>query len=83
VEGKKLTVDRAGAAERRAESLKGTETKPGMDRDEVPPAVFKEGGAGASVRTIPSSDNRSAGAQLGNQIKDVPNGGCVKIEICD
>jgi uncharacterized protein RhaS with RHS repeats len=82
IEGKKLTVDRAGAAERRKEALKGTETKPGMDRDEVPAAIFKEGGAGASIRNIPSSDNRSGGAQLGNQLRDVPNGGCVTIEIC-
>jgi RHS repeat-associated protein len=77
-----LTVDRAGAADRRRESLKGIETKPGKDRDESPPAVFKEGGQGASVKLIPSGDNRSAGAQLGNQLKDVKDGQCVQIEIC-
>jgi len=80
VTGKKLTVDRASASARRAESMKGTSTNPGMDRDEAPPAVFKEGGAGSSVRHINSSDNRSAGGQLGQQLKDVPNGGCVRIE---
>ena len=80
VVGKKLTVDRAGAASRRADALKGTPTKPGLDRDEAPPAVFKEGGTGSSVRHIDASDNRSAGGQLGHQLKDVPDGGCVKIE---
>lgn len=82
VDGKILTVDRAGAAGRRSEALKGTPTKPGLDRDEAPPAVFKEGGAGSSVRHIDASDNRSAGAQLGNQLKRVPDGECVKIK-CD
>jgi YD repeat-containing protein len=81
--GAKLTVDRGGAAARRADALSGTPTKPGLDRDEVPPAVFGEGGAGSSVRHIDSSDNRSAGAQIGNQLRDVPDGGCVRIEICD
>ncbi|WP_458762567.1 two-partner secretion domain-containing protein [Cupriavidus basilensis] len=39
-----LTIDRAGAAARRAEALKGVDVKPGFDRDEFPPAMFKEGG---------------------------------------
>jgi hypothetical protein len=43
--------------------------------------VTAEGGKGASVRNIPSSDNRGAGASLGQQIKDVPNGGKVKVNI--
>ncbi len=67
--GRKLTVDRAGAAGRRAEALKGTKTKSGLDRDEVPPAILEEGGKGASVKLIDSSDNRSAGAQLSNQLR--------------
>ncbi|WP_110806875.1 NucA/NucB deoxyribonuclease domain-containing protein [Rhodobacter viridis] len=37
--------------------------KPGRDRDEYPPAVFTQGGPGASLRLIPSSDNRSAGGR--------------------
>jgi RHS repeat-associated protein len=49
-----LTVDRSGAADRRADALKGTSTKPGTDRDEYPPAVTKEGGAGADVTHIDS-----------------------------
>ncbi len=52
----------------------GIPTIPGMDRDEYPPAVFAEGGAGASVRHIPLSDNRSAGGQMSAQLAGVPEG---------
>jgi hypothetical protein len=76
-----LTVDRAGAADRRRESLQGTKPVPGKDRDEYPPAVFKEGGRGAQVRPINPSDNRGAGASIGQQIKDVPNGDKVKVTV--
>jgi RHS repeat-associated protein len=74
-----LTVRRPGASGRRAEATAGTPTKAGTDRDEYPPAVTAEGGRGASVRNIPSSDNRGAGANVGRQIKDVPNGGKIRI----
>lgn len=77
-----LTVDRAGRDQRRRENMSGTQTRPGTDRDESPPAVFRES-QNASVRNIPSSDNRSSGAQIGNQIRDVPDGGRCRIEICD
>jgi len=78
-----LTVDREGAAARRGESLKGTERAPaGSDRDEYPPAMFKEGGGGASVRNVSSGDNRGAGASIGNQCRGVPNGGQVKLTTC-
>ena len=79
--GRRLTVDRAGRDQRRRDNMSGTQTRPGTDRDESPPAVFRES-ENASVRNIPSSDNRSSGAQIGNQIRDVPDGACVKIEIC-
>jgi len=69
-----LTIDRQGTKKRRAASLRGIPTKKGFDRDEYPSAVFLEGGAGASVRYIPANDNRSAGAQIGNQLKGKPNG---------
>ncbi len=69
-----LTLDRAGATGRRAASLSGFPTRPGMDRDEYPPAVFLEGGAGASVRHITASDNRSAGAQMGSQLRGAREG---------
>jgi hypothetical protein len=76
-----VTVDRPGAADRRRESLQGTKPVPGKDRDEYPPAVFKEGGRGSQVRPINPSDNRGAGASVGQQIKDVSNGDKVKITI--
>jgi hypothetical protein len=76
-----LTVDRPGARGRRADALKGTATKADADRDEYPPAVTKEGGAGASVKPIPSGDNRGAGASVGQQIKKVPNGSQIKIKV--
>jgi RHS repeat-associated protein len=76
-----LTVNRPGSADNRADAMSGTKPQPGADRDEYPPAVTKEGGAGASVRPIPAGDNRGAGGSLGQQIKDVPNGGRIKINV--
>jgi hypothetical protein len=67
-----LTLCRPCAPQNRKASLRGIPTKPGMDRDEYPPATFAEGGFGASVRHVPLSDNRSAGAQLKNQLRGVP-----------
>ena len=69
-----LTLDRAGVSARRTAALRGIPTIPGMDRDEYPPATFLEGGAGASVRHVPRSDNRSAGGQLRAQLRGVPEG---------
>ncbi|MBP1853433.1 NucA/NucB deoxyribonuclease domain-containing protein [Rhizobium halophytocola] len=69
-----LTLDRPGTTARRAASLRGIPTKPGMDRDEYPPATFAEGGAGASVRHIPRSDNRSAGGQIAAQLTGATEG---------
>ena len=81
--GKPLTVDRPGTKKRRRESMKGTKTQKGKDRDECPPAVFKEGGKGASVRHIDPSDNRGAGATIGNALKKqgVKDGEVVIIKI--
>jgi Pretoxin HINT domain len=73
-----FTVDRPGSGGRRNNNIAGTETIPGHDRDEWPPAVFEEG-AGADVIHIPSSDNRGAGATIGNGIRDIPDGGQVII----
>ena len=69
-----LTIDRGGAAARRAEAMKGTSTTKGKDRDEYPPAMFKEGGKNASVRPISPSDNRSAGACIGAACRGLPDG---------
>jgi len=77
-----LTLARPGAKARRYQALKGTKPTPGKDRDESPPAMFKEGGTGASVRTIDSSDNKGAGASMGEQCQSVKNGDKVLIVIC-
>ena len=76
-----LTVARPGADANRAESLKGLAKVPGKQLDEYPPAMFKEGGAGASVRPISPSDNMGAGASLGNQLRNVPDGTQVQIVV--
>jgi len=74
-----FTIDRAGRNARRSDNLRGKEKVPDNDLDEWPPAVTEEG-AGASVKPIPKSDNRGSGATLGGQIRDVPNGGKVKVD---
>ncbi len=76
-----LTIDRPGTKARRRASLKGIKTKPGKDRDEYPPAMFKEGGAGADVKHIDSCDNRGAGSCMGHQCAKYPNGTKVKIKV--
>ena len=73
-------IDRAGAASRRREALTGTKTKANFDRDEVPPAVINNGGNGSSVRHIKPSDNRGAGASIGNQIRNLPDGTNVRLK---
>ncbi|HEV3037570.1 MAG TPA: NucA/NucB deoxyribonuclease domain-containing protein [Candidatus Angelobacter sp.] len=83
---KVVTLDRSGtqgaarAAARGRAATSGTATTPSMDRDEYPPKCCAEGGRGASVRSIPSSDNRSAGGQLGNQTRTLPDGTKVRIK---
>ncbi|WP_222853330.1 NucA/NucB deoxyribonuclease domain-containing protein [Fodinicola acaciae] len=64
-----LTLDRDGAKQNRADSLRDVPPAPEKDRDEYPPATFKEGGKGASVQYIDPSDNRGAGASMGNQLR--------------
>jgi hypothetical protein len=63
-----MTIDRAGADQNREQSLRGIPTRDGHDRDEYPMAMSAEGGEGASVRHIPSADNRGAGSSVGSQL---------------
>ncbi len=76
-----LTVDRSSAVQRRSEALRNIPRVPSMDRDEYPPAVVGEGGIGASVRYIDPTDNRGAGNSIGNQLKGVPDGAKIKLEV--
>ncbi len=76
----RLTIDREGASANRRLSLRGIPTRTGYDRDEYPPASSDEGGAGASVRYVGSSENRSAGARLGRELRGLPEGACFRFE---
>ena len=76
-----LTLDREGAAERRAESLEGIPKVPGKQLDEYPPAIFKENAGQAAVRPISPAQNMGAGARIGNAVRGVPNGRKVKIKV--
>jgi RHS repeat-associated protein len=80
---KTLTIDRAGAKDRRREAMQGKEKEAGKDRDEYPPAMFKEGGKDSSVRNIDPSDNRGAGTCIGNQCRALQDGTKVDIEVVD
>lgn len=68
------TIDRDGADENRDESLAGIPTKKGYDRDEWPMAMCLEGGSGADVAYVPSSDNRGSGSWVGNQLESYTDG---------
>jgi hypothetical protein len=55
-------------------------TAPGKDRDEYPPALSVEGGAGADVKLITSGDNRSAGSTMKAQLAPFCEGQAFIIE---
>lgn len=73
-ERRHLVLERDGADRRRREALRGVATAPGMDRDEYPPAVSAQGGAGSDVALVPSSQNRSAGSVMGAQLRPFCDG---------
>lgn len=79
-ESEHLHIERDGADARRRAALRGIPTKAGFDRDEYPPAIAREGGAGASVRYIPASVNRSAGAVMGDQLEAYCDGQSFRFE---
>lgn len=78
-----LTIARDSAISNRKESIGKLQKIPGKQLDEYPPAMFKEGGAGASVRAINPKDNMGAGACIGNACRGLANGEKVRIEIVD
>jgi RHS repeat-associated protein len=78
-----LTIDRSGASARRGDALKDTPRTAGKDRDEYPPAMFREGGAGASVRSIDRTDNRGAGGCIGAQCRGMADGTKVQIKVTE
>src|SRR5262249_9682900 len=72
-----LTIQRSGASANRQawQGLRdpnGDKTYPtvsGQDRDEYPPAMFKQGGSNASIRYMSPSDNRGSGSYFGNFLR--------------
>ena len=78
-----LTIDRENAKLNRKEALRGNKKVPNKDLDEYPPAMFKEGGAGASVRPIGRSDNRGSGSTAGHQLRPYDDGTKVKFNIIE
>lgn len=89
-------IDRPGAAARRTAWNKARPDVPSrsdLDRDEFPPAVFREEDPAAaaltpSLKYISRSDNRGAGATMGNDLRrgwedfagaGLPNGARVRI----
>lgn len=78
-----LTLNRSGADDNRDASLEGYESrrKDGFDRDEFPPAAFCEGGAGAHVFYLTSSDNRGSGSSFGRQLLNVRDGTRVRFRV--
>ena len=63
-----LHIRRNEAVANRRASLKGIPTRKGFDRDEYPPAMSGEGGKGADVRYVRSSENRSAASVMSRQL---------------
>ncbi|MEZ8187617.1 RHS repeat-associated core domain-containing protein [Shewanella sp. 5S214] len=78
-----LTIARDGANANRKASIGGMPKVPGKQLDEYPPAMFKEGGAGSSVRAISPKNNMGAGACIGNACRSLANGEKVRIRILD
>lgn len=78
-----LHLDRAGAKENRDESLQGIPTRTGYDRDEWPMAASREGGEGAHIAYVPSSDNRGAGSSVGNQLDGWCSGQAFRVRFSD
>lgn len=78
-----LEIFRKGAETNRKASLRGISRKKGYDRDEYPPAMFKEGGNGASIRHISPKDNRGAGACISAQCRDLPDGTRILLDTVD
>jgi hypothetical protein len=63
-----LVVRREDADHRRDRLLSGRPTRPGMDRDEYPPAMARADWR-ADVAYVPSGENRGAGSVMGIKLR--------------
>ncbi|MGH9436918.1 MAG: NucA/NucB deoxyribonuclease domain-containing protein [Terriglobia bacterium] len=77
----KDSIPLAKVQQRRRAATAGISCPPGQQPDEWPMAMFAEGGAGADVKCINASDNMSAGASVGTQLKGCPQGGKVIVVV--
>lgn len=68
-----LRIHRRGADRRRSKLLQRYPTRRGFDRDEWPMAMARRGWR-ADVMYVPSGENRSAGAIVGNALRGLCNG---------
>ncbi len=80
---KTYTLDRTGSMARSRAAVRGVASRRGFDRDEWPMAITKEGGAGADIKYMLPSQNRAAGATIGNKLRPYPDGTKFQIEITD
>lgn len=67
-----VTIDRAGPVSTRRRQSTGPHSANRCcthDLDEWPMAMFREGGFGASVRSILRADNRGAGSSIGHALR--------------
>lgn len=82
-----LHIDRRGAVARRGASTGSVDRHrkpaPNYERDEYPPAFSREGGHNANVRYIDRKDNRGAGASMGLQTRDLPDGARIRIIVTE
>ncbi|MDH6129561.1 NucA/NucB deoxyribonuclease domain-containing protein [Kitasatospora sp. GP82] len=78
-----LTIDKdeVNADANRADSLRGIATRPPDDREEYPPAMYQEGGKGASVKYVPASDNQGSRSSMGSAVRGLKHGARVKISV--
>jgi hypothetical protein len=72
---------REGSEAQRLKNLKDTPRKAGFDRDEFPPVIIVPDNGKRSVDYVRPSPNRSSGSVLRHELKDVPDGTRVRIEL--
>uniref|UniRef100_UPI00405634F8 RHS repeat-associated core domain-containing protein n=1 Tax=Candidatus Electronema sp. TaxID=2698783 RepID=UPI00405634F8 len=78
-----VTIDRKNAIPQRKDAIGGMQKVANKQLDEYPPAMFTEGGKGASVRAINPKDNMAAGACIGNSCRGLSDGNKVRIKVTD
>lgn len=77
------TIERKGADNRRTDALNGHRIEEGYNRMQYPFATCAEGGEGAHVGSISKKESRSFGAWWGGQIRGLPDGTIIKVEVIE